>query len=86
MTTELVSLRMPKQLLQDSENIAHERGFVSVQEYLREAIRKDIEKIKEQKLRTQLDTIIAQSGTRKKKLTAKNRDDLAKEFIKNIKP
>lgn len=82
MTTSLVSLRMPKQLLQDSENVAQEKGFISVQEYMRDAIRKDVEQLKEQKLRAQLDLAIAQSGSRRKTLTTKERDALAKEFTK----
>lgn len=42
MANELVSIRMPGSLLEESRNIADSEGYANVQEFIREAIRDHI--------------------------------------------
>ncbi len=71
-----VHLRMPELLYKDSEQIKKDFGFSSIQEFIKESIRKAIYEYKKQKA---LATLKKYYGSKKdtKRLTDEERDKLA---------
>jgi|GEM_PF-4735594 len=74
----IVNVRMDGEMLSKTEKVAKEQGYLSVQEYMREAVRKDIEQYN--RLKAELDAIIDSAKKVKPRyLTREERDALAKK-------
>ena len=80
----MVNVRMPPELLAQTETVAKERGYLTVQEYVREAVRQDIERYR--RLRRELDAIVASAkGVKARKLTVRERERLAEREMSKLK-
>ncbi len=77
--TDLVAVRMQPEFLSQVRVVATAQGFLSVQEYVREVVRRDLY----QHYKRELDAIIASAkGKKTKELTRAERDDLARRFMR----
>ena len=82
----IMNVRMSPELLAQAETVAKVRGYLTTQEYVREAIRQDVEKYL--RIKNGLDAIIhSAKGIVPKKLTRAQRDALAKDsFSRKLTP
>ena len=77
--TDLIAVRMTPEFLAQTRTVASAQGFLSVQEYVREAVRRDIY----QHHKTWLDALVQSAkGKKIKELTPAQRDDLARRFMR----
>lgn len=79
MAHPLVSVRFPPQLLADSERIVADQGYASTQEFIREAVRRLVQ---EQNLANLKRLAGIGNGKKTKTMTAKERDTMALEFLR----
>lgn len=82
----IMNVRMSPELLTQAETVAKARGYLTTQEYVREAIRQDVEKYL--RIKRELDAIIdSAKGVIPKKLTREERDALARaSFSRKLTP
>lgn len=72
----MLSVRMSPEMMSQTEIVAKERGYLSVQEYIRETVRRDIER----QQKAELDAIIASArNVKPRHLTIEERNRLARE-------
>lgn len=74
----LVSVRFPPQLLADSERIVKDQGYASTQEFIREAVRRQVQ---EQNLANLKRLAGIGKGQNIKSLTRAERDAIALDFL-----
>ena len=81
MTNKLVHLRVSDKLYRDSQEIVRENGFNSIQEFIREAVRKKVEEFQTMMAVRRLEKL---KGSVKgiKRMTKEERDKLFEEYVK----
>lgn len=82
MAHPLVSVRFPPQLLADTERIVQSQGYASTQEFIREAVRRQVQ---EQNIVNLKRLIGVAKGHTTKSMTAKERDTMALDLMREAR-
>lgn len=78
MNNPLISTRVPVQLYEDAEKITHDRGFGSVQEFVRHALREQILIEKRRKAASEIEKLVGSISEKDvKNLSHQKREELA---------
>jgi Arc/MetJ-type ribon-helix-helix transcriptional regulator len=81
--SDLIALRLPPDLLAEIRETAAARNYLSIQEYLRDAVRRDLERYHQAK--AELDAIITSAKkVTPRHMTRAERDKLARTYSKEL--
>ena len=78
---KLVHLRLPEQLLAESERVVEEGGYSTMSEFIKESMRKSIDEYKRRKALYMLEKNLGRGRGKVRQITENERAEIAKEFI-----